>query len=219
MRAITVSVGYGEILARTLKYNRHHFSEVMVVTTPHDFDTIKAAISNGAELYTTERFYERGAHFNKWGALEEGLERFGRHGLMCIMDADVLWPRNARHDYQRGLMYSPRRRVQLVADNEYTEGMWSLLPIHEEAEFCGYTQIFYAEDPVLTRRPWFGDWKCAGGGDSEFAFRWPESDKRRPSWECVHLGEPMKNWCGIGNEAELEKLLKQRNIMKAWKLK
>jgi hypothetical protein len=34
--------------------------------------------------------------FNKWKALEEALDYYGRVGWICLMDADVLWPKGLR---------------------------------------------------------------------------------------------------------------------------
>lgn len=94
MRAILVSVDYGDVLALTLPHNRHHFSDVMVVTAPRDAETIDAAEAAGARIFLTESFWEGGADFNKFRALEQGLDAFGREGWLAIMDADVLWPRD-----------------------------------------------------------------------------------------------------------------------------
>ena len=102
MKAIIVSVDYSDILAITLPYNRHHFDEVLVVTSPKDVDTAKVAGANGAEVFVTDSFYDDGASFNKWKALEEGFNVLGRYGWICNMDADVLWPRSIR--VQEGLV-------------------------------------------------------------------------------------------------------------------
>jgi hypothetical protein len=94
MNAILVSVDYSDLLAITLPYNRHHFNRVMVVTRPNDFHNVfPIAQANQAVVYTTDAFYRDGAVFNKWAALEEGLTWMGREGWICIMDADVLWPK------------------------------------------------------------------------------------------------------------------------------
>lgn len=94
LRAILVCVDYSDLLAITLPYNRHHFSEVLVVTSHADKKTQWVAAENSAQCFLTDSFWGRGARFNKWLALEQGLDSFGREGWLCIMDADVLWPRN-----------------------------------------------------------------------------------------------------------------------------
>ena len=95
MKAIMVSVDYSDLLSVTLPYNRHHFDEVWIVTSSADHATAQVAGANGAKVVVTDKFYERGAAFNKWAALEHGLDAMGRDGWLCMMDADVLWPRDA----------------------------------------------------------------------------------------------------------------------------
>jgi len=94
MRAIIVSVDYSDLLSITLPYNRHHFTDVCIVTAPHDTETQRIALENSTALHITKAFYANGAVFNKWAALEEGFDAFGRHGWTANMDADVLWPKD-----------------------------------------------------------------------------------------------------------------------------
>lgn len=89
-----VCVDYADILALTLPYNRKHFDRVMVVTSLTDTATTEVAVQNGATLFKTGAFYDDGAAFNKWLALEQGLSFFPREGWLAILDADVLWPQN-----------------------------------------------------------------------------------------------------------------------------
>jgi hypothetical protein len=131
MRAILVSVGYTDLLRITLPYNRQHFDDVLVVTSPADAPNVEPlADESRARLFVTDAFYRDGADFNKWLALEEGLDFYGREGWLCLMDADVLWPRglsveptadgarmfdtvSARLKRQRvpGYLYTPLRRI------------------------------------------------------------------------------------------------------------
>lgn len=96
MRAIMVAVNYTDLLSITLPYNRHHFEEVYVITdlSTTDCEIGRVCDDSNAKMLTTDLFYDRGATFNKWAALEWGLDQMGRHGWLCIMDADVLWPKD-----------------------------------------------------------------------------------------------------------------------------
>ncbi len=115
MRAILVSVNYHDLLSITLPYNRNHFDEVMVVSSFEDRNTADVAMANRCHLHRTEAFTANGATFNKWAALEEGLNVFGRHGWLCIMDADVLWPKHPCwvpvNPLEIGKLYTPLRRM------------------------------------------------------------------------------------------------------------
>ncbi len=203
MRAILVCVEYSDLLAVTLPYNRHQFEDVMVVTTPNDKMTQMVAMENNAQLHCTNSFYANKAVFNKWIALEEGLDKFGREGRMCVMDADILWPKMARgYLYRENCLYTPIRRLltdtnTLLSLGPPPEHLWYLHPEYTDYEWAGYSQIFDAADSALKKRPWYEtDWKHAGGADSTFQYRWDRDQKLRPDWEVLHIGLPGRNWCG-----------------------
>ncbi len=201
MRAILVCVDYCDYLEVTLPYNWHHFSEIMVVTSPADLDTQSYCSKfDNVRCFVTDLFYESGANFNKWKALESGLDAFGRNGWLCIMDADVVWPREIPELLlSPGTLYTPVRRmmndVQLPIPEE---SQWSQFPIHRNVnEFAGYSQIFHANDPVLGDAPWHEtNWKHAGGADSFFQRKWKRKNKVRPNFEVLHLGRAGLNWNG-----------------------
>lgn len=221
MNAITVCVDFADILSITLPYNRHHFEQIMVVTTRDDIDTQYVAQKNQCHIWMTDAFYEDGAAFNKWKALEQGLDMLGRNGWICIMDADVLWPKKIliRDDVWLGIggsliscgqLCTPFRRMwenwpELNVESVGTtqgllpaETVWNKFPLHrQQHEFAGYSQIFHADDPHLGPAPWHEtDWIHAGGADSFFQMKWPDSCKVRPPFEVLHLGPAGQNWFG-----------------------
>lgn len=200
MRAILVSVDYSDILRLTLPYNRHHFSDVFVVTTPRDTETQRIATSCGAHVITTDVFYDHGAEFNKWAALEHGIDQMVRQGWFCVMDADVLWPKTLRrHRISIGTLYTPFRRMcDNIPQEVPDESTWSQFPRdHLTHHWSGYSHIFHATDPALRALPWYGlDWKHAGGADTFFQERWSVQRKARPPFEVLHIGERGRNWCG-----------------------
>lgn len=204
LNAILVCVDYADYLSICLPVNRHHFDRMLVVTTPTDAATQAVAARHGCELFQTTSFYDDGADFNKWKALEQGLDQLGREGWLCVMDADVLWP----HDLgnwapQQGYLYTPYRRMMTDMTRPIPpEHSWASFPRHHVlSDFSGYTQIFHAADPCLGAAPWHQThWKHAGGADTFFQMQWPAARKQRPPWECLHLGEAGQNWCGRATE-------------------
>lgn len=200
MKVILVSVDYADLLALTLPYNKHHFEEVLVVTTPQDLKTHRVVYDNRVDLFTTEAFYDNGAMFNKWKALEQGLDFLGREGLLCIMDADVLWPKQISYqEFESGCLYTPLCRLVLeIPKTLPPEKEWDSFPLRpNQTEWTGYSQIFHAEDPCLGPAPWHEiNWSHAGGADSFFQRKWDTSKKLRPNFEALHLGPHGKNWCG-----------------------
>ena len=198
-KAVIVCVDYSDFLAVTLPYNRHHFGDVHIVTSMSDEQTIDVAGDYNAHLWRTDLFYADGADFNKWRALEWALDSIGRDGWLCLMDADVLWPKSIQYDFEPGKLYSPMRRMfKDLAKPIPQESEWTRYPIHRDVnEWAGYSQIFHGSDHHLPAPPWHEtNWKHAGGADSFFQFQWEPASKVRPPFEVLHLGEDGANWCG-----------------------
>lgn len=200
MKAILISVDYHDLLDMTLPYNRHHFESVMVVTAKRDEATQRIAWANDATVYCTDAFWARGASFNKWAALEEGLDQFGREGWLAILDADVLWPK-VIPDWPRyvGYLYTPLRRMFTDLTQPIPpESEWRTYPVHKNVgEWAGYSQILHCNDHHLGKPPWHEtDWRHAGGADSIFQAKWDKASKQRPPFECLHLGSAGENWYG-----------------------
>lgn len=200
LRVIIVSVDFGDFLAETLPYNRHHYSEVMIVTTPTDSETIEVAKSNNASIYTTDVFHRNGAAFNKFAAIEEALNYFGRHGWIVFKDADIFWPKKMPSDYKEGKLYSIKRR-RLLLDTSAPiprEEDWTSLPLDPQYSECmGFTQIFNAKDGVLGSPPWHSlNLHHAALGDSHFQSKWDLSNKVWLDIDCLHFGNYATNWMG-----------------------
>lgn len=200
LRALIVSVDYHDYLELTLPHQRRFFSKVYVVTSSADKASAEVARRHGAEVLVTDLFFEPGAVFNKWRALEYALDQLGRFGWLCLLDADILWPQSAaRYTLQPGRLYTPlRRMLPQVGPQLPPEHRWHRLPLSPNTrEWAGYTQIFHADDPVLGEPPWHElHWKHAGCADAHFQAKWPVDRKVRPPWQVLHLGEPRTNWCG-----------------------
>lgn len=235
IRAFIVCVDFADLLSITLPYNLQHFSEVTIVTSDTDHDTEKYLrhiwtydpnAKKRVNCYSTNSFYADGADFNKWRALEEGLDRAGRKGWICLMDVDILWPQDALRGWipSIGHIYTPFRRMwSEFPHNTFTarftdtvctvqgvngkrsseirlpgEELWTEFPLHrQQTEFAGYSQIFHGDDLHLNPPPWHQtNWRHAGGADSFFQALWPAGCKIRPPFECLHLGPAGVNWCG-----------------------
>lgn len=142
MRAIMVCVDYADILAITLPYNRHHFDEIVVVTDYRCYNQVRSiAVESGAQTYRTNAFYANGASFNKWAALEEALTECDyRHGWLCLMDADVIWP----------------KRV-VVGESKEFDGLWIQ---HLDVE--GSEMVLKASQLCAPRRRMWESWPQRG---------------------------------------------------------
>lgn len=205
MRAVTVSVSYGDVLALTLPRNIEHFEQIIVVTSPDDRET-QAVVQSvpRATFITTDLFFRDGATFNKGRAINYALElvvgmpRFG--GWLAVVDADTMLPPHGIRwgELRPGSIYGGRRRMlrDLTAYRPNLD--WSTVPINQERELPGFLHVWHIDDPAVAGLPLYPvHWKHAGGVDSEHAMRWPlERRIKLPGCECLHLGEDGKNWCG-----------------------
>lgn len=207
LRAVIVSVEYTDLLSITLPYNRHHFDEVCIITSNLDAHNLRElCYREEAELFSTDAFYDDGAEFNKWKALEEGLDWYGREGWLCLMDADILWPKGieVRRYLTPGYLLGPLRKMipteGVISEKYKDENQWCDYPTHPNVnEWAGYTQIFHAKDPVLLSSPppWHQtDWIHGGGADSFFQAKWPPHRRLRLPFFVMHLGESGVNWMG-----------------------
>ena len=151
--------------------------------------------------HRTNVFWARKAKFNKWAAVEEGLDVMGRYGWISIIDADIaIQFTDSRFMPRIGNLYTPIRLIQ----PDVRRGIpplkeWcKMSPAKVNEEFSGYFQLFHANDPAISLlSPWHNiDWTWAGGAGREFTNRWSEEKKVRPPFRCLHVGEPFKNWCG-----------------------
>jgi len=202
MKCYIVSVNYADYLIDTLPYNKHHFDEIVIVTSTTDTKTFEIAEHHNCTLYPTDKFYQGGAYFNKWGALQEAIDCFGPSGEMCIMDSDIFIPKNATLEVSCGKLIIPRRRM---GERLTPEELWDRLPYDEFIGWAGYCMLFHTSDPTLLRTPWFRSWVHAGGGDTDFERRWRSTYKSRSKFEVLHVGQARTNWCGR-SEADQKRL-------------
>lgn len=199
IRAITVCVGYDDLLAITLPRNLRHLREILIVTTPEDTATQQLAGEHpGARLHVTDAFHRDGGPFNKGAALEEAFDRLGRRGWVLILDADTLLPFSGLGEMviRPGFLYSPYRRLLRDPSRFRDDLDWSKLPLKTSRIWAGYFQLFHCSDPVLVERPWYPSMPTAGGCDGVFQSRWPGTRRIRPDLEVLHLGPHGRNWSG-----------------------
>lgn len=126
LEAVTVSVGFDDLLDVTLGLNHPHL-DTMIVVTSHD-DTLTHAVcaKHGAFCVQTDLFKKNGRNFNKGAAINAGFGYFQYHGWRLHVDADILFPDNFRrvlfnHTYlNRNTLYGCDR-VDVVGEQELTD--------------------------------------------------------------------------------------------------
>jgi hypothetical protein len=220
VNAAIVCVDFADILALTLPRNRHHFDDVLVVTSYADTDTAAVAIDNCAMVYRTGAFTRNGEQFNKFAALEEGLTYYRHCGWLALLDADVIWPHAPLPKLEEGRLYSfDGRRILREGETIPPEEEWEKLPADPtngpdgcspHSECMGFTQIFHCNDPALGKPPWHRtDLPTAAIGDSIFQNKWDQALKTWLPGHVLHIGDIASHWCGRGRKAETDRLKHQ----------
>jgi hypothetical protein len=201
IRGITCSVGYGPLLAVTLARNMRHLAECLVVTSPDDETTHAVASSTpGVRIHATTAWTDFGALCNKGLALETGFDILGRHGIICIFDADILLPPvMPLPDLKPDRLYGCRRRI-LEDPGKWHPGIdWRTCPYSRDGGPIGYFQLFAAEAPALQgKRPWYDvSFGHAGGSDAYFMSHWTPDKRTVLGLDVLHLGPTDRHWFGL----------------------
>lgn len=201
MRTLITSVDYSHELSLCLAYNRHHWQDVLVVTSPADAANVRPiAAANGADVFVTDAFYRGGGAFRKFLAVEEALDHFGRRGWLCLADADVAWPKVLPpFELRTGWLYGPLRRMcPHLPPAIPPEETWASWPLHRnQREWPGFSVIFDSADEHLGPPPWHDTrLLSAGTGDSLFQAKWKPDRKEKLPFEVLHVGSACANWMG-----------------------
>jgi hypothetical protein len=96
LEAVTVSVGFDDLLDETIGLNHPHLDSLIVVTAHDDHKTQKVAEKHGCFCVPTDLFNKNGRHFNKGAAINAGFGYFQWNGWRCHIDADIILPDNFR---------------------------------------------------------------------------------------------------------------------------
>lgn len=216
LEAVVVCVGYGDMLAWTLPWNRREFDVVAVVTSSEDRETQAVAREQGARVVISDRFRDQGAPFNKGRMLNDGFAALDGDGWVLITDADMLFlPGLRRRLMQRWLhpdcLYFATR-VDAPADGlgEWLRRFrddWTTayaLPFREPGRNrmpWGYFQLVHpAAGPLRGRGSALYDEQFGTACDVDYAFqdRWTAATRILLPELAVHIphGVEGTNWRG-----------------------
>lgn len=212
---VVVSVGTGDILAKTLPVNAPMFDHVVVVTTTTDDKTIdivhelqhQPQFSNGQlSLVMSDRCYEDNHAFNKGKMLNAGIALIKNPDWILCTDADVFLHRNFRdfiktHALNPGcLYYTDRFDVRPGQTEEELSQQWPEL----SGEPNGYFQLWNRRSLAIRDRfpsVMFETFCSAAGVDSAFMQQWPEGKRVKiPEIPVIHVahGDSLGHrWNGI----------------------
>jgi hypothetical protein len=215
--ALTVCMGYADIFALTIEYNRPRFRRWMVVTGEEDDDVKRLCEKHGVEWCVSERVntpglvplqHYTGGTWNKGCAVNDGMQALNPHEWVVILDADVLVP----PQFNRTPMHVPMHRNRLYgchrvdlhhmgeveaykADPLAAGGMFNHV---KSLPGIGYFQLFHARAAILQAREWTYTEKYGYAGSSDSEFRRDFGPVKRLRFTVGHLyhGEHKANWFG-----------------------
>lgn len=99
LSVVTVSIGCGDFLAESAKYNRQFFDKWVIVTDPTDEETRDVARKYRLTCITTED-HKRDGDFSKGRLVERGLQHLPAEGWIMHLDSDIVLPSTFRHDLE-----------------------------------------------------------------------------------------------------------------------
>lgn len=191
--SITTSVDYGPELRITLPAIQFTADHSIVATTPADSETRSVVRQCGAELVRTDRFYAKGADFNKSGVIRSLQERvrreYPRHWVLLV-DADILLPRATRSrieemELNAAALYG-MKRWDYATPEDFERQEPTLDYPHDHA---GYFQLYHRKDrlyPIWSKH----------AGKCDYVFKRMFRERRFVDGRCHHLGIKSQNWHG-----------------------
>jgi glycosyltransferase involved in cell wall biosynthesis len=94
LEAVTVCIGFDDMLDATLQVNMPQLDTMIVVTSHDDAKTQAVVRKHGATLVVTDLHKKNGRNFNKGAAINAGFNYFQWHGWRLHLDADIALPPN-----------------------------------------------------------------------------------------------------------------------------
>ena len=224
LEAVTVCVGFDDLLDIALDRNHPHLDTAIIVTSHEDSKTKLVAKKHGAILVETDLFTKNGLVFNKGAAINAGFHRFQYRGWRMHLDSDIILPDNFRRMLFNHTHLEPSHiygcdRVNVVGVNELRR-MEARGPQHHFSFMVGsraervqghrYLDMLEGYLPIGCFQMWHADAQKpypyslgeAAHSDIMFAAQWPRDCRTLlPSVICYHLcTRPPKhgeNWSGV----------------------
>lgn len=222
LEAVTVSVGFDDLLDITLQANHPHLDTLIVVTSMTDTKTKQVCQKHGAICVPTDLIYKNERKFNKGAAINAGFNAYQYYGWRMHIDADIILPDNFRrmffnhHHRDWSVLYGADRVDVIGRDKlrqvqqqiQHSHGVFVEHPgksgigarfIHTLYGYCplGYFQMWHAS----CQKPYPYSLGTAAHDDIMFSALWPESHRRvLPGVIVSHLctAKPVlgENWDG-----------------------
>lgn len=141
IEAVTVSVGYADILEHTLPENIPYLERLVVVTHPDDKATQAVCRKYSVECVQSHIMHDEKDDFNKGKAIQVGLGHLKGIGWILHLDADVVLPHRFRDLFYRA---RPERHKLYGADRQNVYG-WDKWCDHKHKRIPSHSQRYFIE--------------------------------------------------------------------------
>ena len=162
---ILTCVNRASFLRETLPHNKSKFDNVIVVTSPSDYETQLICKQEGVDCIETNSFYKDGAPFNKGNAINVGIESVKYGDWIVLSDVDILFlPPHKRFFREESLnkevLYGSNRII-LESKSDYIDFLCQLAlnpdsvdlnALQHEAKNqpgVGFFQMFYNRSNIV----------------------------------------------------------------------
>lgn len=230
LEAVTVSVGFDDMLDVTLAANHPHVDSLIVVTSHEDKKTQGVCHKHGATCVPTDLFTKNGRKFNKGAAINAGFNYFQYYGWRMHLDADIMLPDNFRrilfnhHALDKSTIYgadrvdvigrsevdelkfcSPQHRHRVLVESQRPRqiGARFICPLNGYVPL-GYFQLWHSK----CQKPYPYSLGTAAHDDTMFSALWPRTHRQVLQGVLVYhvLERPSRwgeNWDGNRQQPRL----------------
>lgn len=165
VEAIMTCVGRSSFLKETLPINKDKFSNIIVITTPTDYETQKICEENDVCCVETNLFYKNGASFDKGRSLNEGFKNLKYQEWVVLTDCDIVFPtpfygvfKNTK--LNKNKLYCTRRLIieskkefldftRKVAYNPELLDISSMVRLDNKELGVGFFQMFHLQSKII----------------------------------------------------------------------
>ncbi len=178
--ALMVCVDYSDFLKLVIPANKEHFDNIVVITSFEDKLTQDLCKTENVRCFATDVFYLDNRVFNKGAALDIGLHHLKFNDWVCIMDADIIFPKNFRENIpwdclNKDILYGGSRRFVWTYQDyvDLSNGIFKENELESIPGYgCGFAQIVNMSAKTFKQYPnLYPDSYDAGQVDIDFLKR------------------------------------------------
>lgn len=224
IQAITTCVSYSDYLSHTIKFNKKHFDDFVVMTVVDDVDTQNLCRHHNVKCIPTDF----GPVFNKGKAINAGIRFLDSPDWIVLLDSDIILPHMTRHILDNLHLHEQCiygiDRMDCKSKAEWDKYLSGTHPQHENSTWIhsepwktstrvmslrhggylpmGFFQMFNSNADALYDGNYYSEaYETAGNSDLIFSTKWQRHQRHLlPELVGIHLATEDvwsgANWSG-----------------------